>query len=390
MKKTIAILGSTGTIGINTINIIKRDKKSFNIILLTANSNIKLITKQAKELNVKNLVIYDLRKFKSLKKIFLGKKINIFNSVSEFKAFFKKKIDYTMCAISGLSGLKPTLESISFSREVAIANKESLICAWNLIHKELLKNKTKFIPVDSEHFSIWTLLENSKDNEIEEIILTASGGPFLNFPLKKFNSINKKMALNHPKWKMGKKISIDSSTMMNKVFEVIEAQKIFNIDINKFKILTHPDSYIHAIIKFKNGLTKLLAHDTDMKIPIFNSIYRLKDKSIKSKKLDISKLNNMRLLEVNTKKFPCVKILKKIPIKESLFETIVIAANEELVNQFLTDNIAFTKISKILEKITNIKYFVKFKKKKPRSLDEIVRLNKFVRLKTKHLCNKDM
>ena len=273
MKNKIAILGSTGSIGKSTFEILKKDKNNFDIILLTTNNNYKEILKQAKEFKVKNLVINNKKHYTSLKRKFKNKKINIYNNFDSFNKKFKSKIDYTMCAISGLAGLKPALASIKFSKKIAIANKESLICAWNLIQKNILKYKTKFIPIDSEHFSIWSLLNGSNNSNIEEVIITASGGPFLKLPLKKFKKIKPKSAVNHPNWKMGDKISIDSATLMNKVFEVIEAQRIFNIDLNKFKIFVHPSSYVHSIIKFNNGLTKILVHDTNMKIPIFNSIY---------------------------------------------------------------------------------------------------------------------
>mgnify|MGYP005722214833 CR=1 FL=1 len=147
------------------------------------------------------------------------------------------------------------------------------MCAWNLIELELKKNKTLFIPVDSEHFSIWSLLKNENLNSVEKIFITASGGPFLNLSYSKMKKINPSIAIKHPKWKMGKKISIDSATMMNKVYEIIEAKNIFEIPFKKIEILTHPKSYIHAIIKMKNGLTKIIAHEPDMKIPIYNSIY---------------------------------------------------------------------------------------------------------------------
>ena len=177
-----------------------------------------------------------------------------------------------MSAISGLSGLEPTLISIKHTKNMLIANKESIICGWNLIEKELKKNKTNFIPIDSEHFSIFSLLENNRTDSIDKVYITASGGPFIDFPKKKFKKISPKEALKHPSWQMGKKISIDSATLMNKVFEVIEAKKIFNLDYKNISILTHPNSYVHSIIKFNNGLTKVLIHDPDMTIPIFNSI----------------------------------------------------------------------------------------------------------------------
>ena len=276
MKKII-IFGSTGSIGTSLLNIIKKNKKDFTIELLTANKNYKKLIKQAKYFNVKNLIITDQNSFLKAIKIISNKNINIYKNFASFNKIFKnKKVDYTMSAITGLQGLKPTLDIIKFTKVIAIANKESIICGWNLIKKDLKKYKTKFIPVDSEHFSIWSLIKNDKYTNFEKIYLTASGGPFRNLPLNKFGSITPYKALKHPNWSMGKKISIDSATMMNKVFEVIEAKKIFDFKYNQLEILIHPQSYLHAIVKFNNGLTKLLVHDTSMIIPIFNSLYQKK------------------------------------------------------------------------------------------------------------------
>ena len=386
MKKKIAILGSTGSIGKTTFDILRKDKKNFDLILLTTNNNYKEILKQTKEFKVKNLVINNKKHYINLKKKFINKKINIYNDFDSFNKKFKSKVDYTMCAISGLAGLKPTLASIKFSKKIAIANKESLICAWNLIEKKLKKHKTKFIPIDSEHFSIWSLLNDSKNSKVEEIIITASGGPFLNLAFNKFKKIKPNAAINHPNWKMGKKISIDSATMMNKVFEVIEAQRIFNIDLNKFKILIHPKSYVHAIVKFTNGLTKILIHDTSMKIPIFNSIYSEKTKKIRTKKLNISNLNNLNFIKVDTKRYPSIKILKTIPKKISFYETVIVSANDELVDLFLEGKIIFQDIVKYLYKILQMKEFLKFKNRVPKKYEELIKLNNFVRLKIRSLC----
>ena len=287
-----------------------------------------------------------------------------------------------MSAISGIEGLDPTLNIIKYTKKIAIANKESLICGWNLIEKELKKNKTKFIPVDSEHFSIGSLLSNKKNDEVEEIIITASGGPLLNYPMKKFNQISPKEAINHPNWSMGKKISIDSATLINKVFETIEAQRIFNIDLQKFKILVHPNSYIHAIIKFKDGLIKILAHDTDMKIPIFNSIYENKKKPLKTKKININYLNNLNFQKVDDRKFPSVKFLKFFSNKPSLYETVIVGSNDELVNLFLNGQIKFMDIHYFLKKILNSNEFLKYRGIKPQNYKQIEDLNKYVRLKT--------
>ena len=222
MKKKIAILGSTGSIGKSCVDILRNDKKNFEVILLTANKNYKELYKQSKLLNVKNLIIIDKEGYNFLKK--KNKRLNIYNDYKCLDKILKKKIDYTMSSITGLDGLKPTLNIIEKTKTIAIANKESIICAWNLIQKKLIKFKTEFIPIDSEHFSVWSLIKNQKKENIEKIYITASGGPFINLPNKRFEKIKLSDALKHPSWRMGKKITIDSATLMNKVFEVIEAK----------------------------------------------------------------------------------------------------------------------------------------------------------------------
>ena len=386
MKKKIVILGSTGSIGKTLINILKKDKKNIEIVLLTTNKNIKILLKQIKIFDVKNIIVTDENQFLIIKKYLKNKKINIyknFNSIN--KILMNKNINYTMNAVSGLDGLNPTLKIIKFTKKIAIANKEAIICGWPLILKELKRNKTEFIPVDSEHFSIWSLINKAKNKNIEKIFITASGGPFNNYSLNKFKSITPKLALKHPNWKMGKKISIDSATMMNKVFEIIEAKKIFEIDYKKLDILVHPQSYVHALVKFTNGLTKILIHDTTMTIPIFNSFYPNFKKNIKSKNLNLSIINNLNFKKINEKKFPVVKILNNLPNTDSLFETIVVTANDRLVNMFLQNNIKFLDISKILLKVINTKEFKKFKRIKPKNIAQIEQLSNYVSLKINSL-----
>ena len=382
MKKKIVILGSTGSIGKTLINILKKDKKNFELKLLTTNKNIKELVKQIEFFNVKNVIVKDYKSFLKLKKILYKKKIHIFNEFNSINKIFKNnKIDYTMSAISGLEGLDPTLKIIRHTRKIGIANKESIICGWSLISKELLKNKTLFVPIDSEHYSIYSLIGNIKSENIEDVYITASGGPFNKVPLNKFNKINLKAALKHPNWNMGKKITIDSATLMNKVFEVIEAQKIFNLNYEKLKILIHPKSYVHAIVKFTNGITKILIHDTDMKIPIFNSLYENNNKKIVTKKLDFSIINDLNFENVNLKKFPVIKILNKLSSNNSLYETVIVAANDKLVRLFLTKKIKFLDISRILLKIIKEKEFLKYRLIIPRNVDHIVKLSHYVSLK---------
>ena len=382
MKKKISILGSTGSIGKTLLDIISKDRKNFEIILLTADTNYKLLYKQALKFNVKNLIITNTQKYNLLKKINKKKDLNIYNNFKNLRKIFKDKADYSMSSIIGINGLEPTLNIIKYSKKIAIANKESIICGWNLINKELKKNKTQFIPVDSEHFSLWFGLQNLKINNIEKMYLTASGGPFYNISLNKFKSIKINQALKHPNWKMGRKISIDSATMINKVFEVIEARNIFNINYKKIKILTHPKSYVHAILKFNNGLTKIIAHDTTMRIPIFNSLYLNNNKKLNSNKININSLNNLNFKIIELKRFPMVKLLNFLPSKQSLFETVIVSANDTLVELFLNNKIKFVDIQKNLFKIINKKKFLKFKNIYPKNIRDIVKLNNYVRLKT--------
>ena len=386
MIKKVAILGSTGSIGKTLINILKKDKKKFNILLLTANKNINVLLKQINIFKVKNIIVSDFDKFNKIRIILKNKKINIYNNFNSINRILKnKKIDYTMSSISGIEGLGPTIKIIRHTKEIAIANKESIICAWHLIKKELIMNRTKFIPIDSEHFSIYSLLSSSKSENLEKVFITASGGPFRNYPLKKFASIKLESALKHPNWKMGQKITIDSSTLMNKVFEIIEAKKIFNLDYKKLEILIHPKSYVHAMVKFKNGLTKILIHDTNMTIPIFNSLYPNHEKKIFSKKIDFNILNNLSFEKVDQNKFPVVKILEILPKKNSLFETVIVATNDTLVKMFIEKKIKFLDISKILLKIIKNKEFAKYKRIKPKNVNDIIKLSEYVSLKISSL-----
>ena len=272
--------------------------------------------------------------------------------------------------------MAPTIDIIKFSKKLLIANKESIICGWSLIKQHALKNKTELIPIDSEHFSIFKLLENQNRNEIEKIYITASGGPFLNHKIKQLNKITPKEALKHPKWNMGKKISIDSSTLMNKIFEFIEAQKLFDLPCDKLDILIHPESLVHAIIVLKNGLTKFIYHNTSMIIPIANAIFgsqfNIKDYynvSRLNKKKDIE-IKNLTFLKVNKKIFPPITIKKEVN-KYPSSSIIINACNEILVDQFLKKNIPFLRIFKTINTIMNDRNYKKYAIRRPKNLNQI-------------------
>ena len=382
MKKKIVILGSTGSIGKNIIKIIKKDKKNFDIKLLSTNKNISEVIKQAKEFKVKNVIINDYSKFSETKKKYKKLNINFYNSFSIIDKLFKKKeLFYSMISIIGIDGLNPSLQLIKYSKNIAIVNKESIICGWNLIRKKLKKFKTNFIPIDSEHFSIYSLIQKNNDDLIDKVFITASGGPFLNSSTKRLKNIQKKDALNHPNWKMGKKISIDSSTMMNKVFEVIEAKKLFNLKYKDILILTHPKSYVHAIVKFKNALIKIIIHEPDMKIPIYNSLYPFSKNKVKSQNLNLSILNNLELKKIDYKKFPLVKLLDNLSEKDSLYETILVVINDFFVLKYLNNKIKYHEMIRLIYKYSNYREFLKFRKILPKKVIDIYRLRDYVSLK---------
>ena len=382
MKKRIAILGSTGSIGKSTLDVIKKDKKNFEIVLLTANNNYKKLIKQAKEFKAKNVIINNKKFFKKVKKSLKNTKV-YFGDIS-LRKVVNKRLDYTMSAVVGLAGLQPTIDAVKISKTIAVANKETIICGWEILSKIIKKNKTKFVPVDSEHFSIMELTKGLRNEHVAEIIITASGGPFLNSSINKLKKIKPNQATKHPNWKMGRKISVDSATLMNKIFEVIEAHKLFKFHISKYKIMIHPQSYVHSIIRFKNGLTKMILYDTDMKIPISNTLY--KNTIFKKNNIKINDLNNLNFQEVNPKIFPSIKLLKKCFKLGPSTPIIVNAANEVLVDLFLKKKIGFLDIVKTINKILKARNFKKYAKMNPKSLKDIKMADNWARLKTTNMC----
>ena len=347
-KKKICILGSTGSIGQTTLEIILKNKKDFDVVLLSGNNNVELLISQAKKFKPKYVYSNNFS-FKEKLKTFC-KNNNIF-FIDDLNSLKKIKFDVTIAAISGMAGLLPTINIIKFSKKILIANKESIICGWKFILKELKKHHCNFTPIDSEHFSILNLIENKNLNSVKYIYLTASGGPFFEKKVN-LNKVTPAQAAKHPNWKMGKKISIDSANLMNKVLEVIEASLIFNLPINKFKIIIHPQSLIHAIIEFKNGLSSMLYHYNDMKIPITNSLYN-NFYNYKNNDHKFLSQNKLTFIEANSKKNPSLKILNLNNVLNENGFILINALNEILVQKFLKNKITFPDITNKLIGILN-------------------------------------
>ena len=382
MRKSISILGSTGSIGLNVLKLINKKKYLFRINVLAANKNYKAICNQIIKFNPKVFIINDYETFLKIRKKYTKKNIKILNKLESQKNYFKKS-DITISAIPGIAGLKPTIELIKKSKKILIANKESIICGWRLIKEIASKNNTKIIPVDSEHFSIMKLLEKQKIRNVKKIYLTASGGPFLNYKISKLKNVKPHQAIKHPKWKMGKKISIDSATLMNKMLEVVEAHKLFSIDFNKIDVVIHPESLVHAIIEFKNGLYKFIYHETTMLVPLANAIFGqdidindyLKYKPNSKNSVFFKSLN---FLKVEKKRFPIIKLKNRI--NEHISSPIIInAANEILVDQYLKEKISFNAFYKYLKAVLNDRNYKKYAIKEPKNIDQIFQVDKWSR-----------
>ena len=387
MTFSIALLGSTGSIGKSTLKALKKDKK-YKVKLLTTNTNVNRIFKQAIQFKVKNVIITNKIKYDKYKLLFKKNNINPYLGLHNIKKILRRKISYTINAISGIEGLEPSLDIIPHTEYFLMANKESIICGWKLINYKLKKYNTKFIPIDSEHFSIWKLIQNEPKREIKKVILTASGGPFLNKSVKDIRNIPSSQALNHPTWKMGKKISIDSSNMMNKVFELIEAKKIFGLSHKNISILIHPTSYVHAIVIFKNDIIKILAHEANMIIPISSALNINYVSDNKKNEFNLKKLNNMNFVKPNYNQFPILSIINKIPKNDSYFETILISLNDSLVDKYLKGEINYISIQKNLLNLIESTYFKKYYKLKPKNIYDIKRMisitNNYLNLNLKY------
>ena len=363
MKKKVTIFGSTGSIGLSTLDIINQHSDKYEIVGLSINNNYEKLLEQVSTFKPKIVSIRDSKSFEKFKNKNTLKNLKILNGYDSFDDILDYETDIVVAAITGSAGLLPVVGAVKRGITIALANKESLVCSGSLVTSLAKKNGSMILPVDSEHNAIYQVLDLKNKNNVSKLILTASGGPFLNKKLDEMKNITPEQAVKHPNWSMGKKISVDSATMMNKVFEVIETQKIFNLPKNKISILLHEDSYLHAIVKFQNGITKLLIHDTNMEIPIFNTLYNDVNKSLRTKNLDFTKLNNLSLKFLNQSRFPIIKIIKKISNRDSLFETVIVACNDELVNLFLNKKINYIQLQKNLVKLLCSNKFSKYKLK---------------------------
>ncbi|MCD4679144.1 MAG: 1-deoxy-D-xylulose-5-phosphate reductoisomerase [Bacteroidales bacterium] len=360
MKKRIAILGSTGSIGIQALEVIRQHSDVFELEVLTAQNNIKLLISQAREFKPNAVVIgnedYYLQVFEALNdlgiKIFAGEE-----SISQIVEM--DTIDIVLVALVGFAGLKPSISAIEAGKHIALANKETIVVAGEIIMQMAEKKHVRIYPVDSEHSAIFQCLIGENSNSVEKIYLTASGGPFLGKDINYLKGVKKEDALAHPNWDMGQKISIDSASLMNKGFEVIEAKWLFGLQADQIEVIIHPQSIIHSIVQFKDGSMKAQMGLPDMKLPILYALSypeRLKTKFPRFNFLDYPELN---FETPNIKKFRNLALAYEALQNGGSMPCILNAANEIAVDAFLNDRIGFLDIPHILEKSIQSVEFIK-------------------------------
>jgi len=381
MKKKVCILGSTGKIGKLCLEVISKKKNLFKVIVLSGNNNYKLLIQQIKKFSPKYIYLTNSILEKKILSICKKKKIII---VKDLK-YFTFKIDITVNAISGINGLKPTLDIIKNTKEIGIVNKESIICGWSLINKELKKYNCKFYPLDSEHFALAKLLNNQNRDEICSIYIPASGGPFFKKKIN-LNKVKVNQVIKHPIWRMGKKNSIDSANLINKVLEIIEASLIFNISIKKFYIFIHPESNVHSAITFKNETSIMSYYKPDMKVVIKNFFFKKNFKLYDKKKyfLNNSKKIEFSFYKLENKYNYLKKILKFAYLYKQNAYIAINLINEILVNKFINKKIKFPEIvNKIIINLNrkNIKKQIKYIKLN--SLNNILKFHTFIKLNLK-------
>ena len=350
MKK-ISILGSTGSIGINALNVIDNLAEQFDVVALSANKNGKRLVKQAKKYHPDSVAIIDSNEATYVESALKDSNISILKGREGLLELSSRNdLDIMMNGLVGSSGLEPTLNAIQAGVDVALSNKESLVMAGDIIRVEKEKSGAQLFPIDSEHSAIWQCLSGESIDDINRIILTGSGGPFRTRNVNTFKKITPEDALKHPNWDMGKKITIDSATMMNKGLEVIEALWLFELNSDKIDIVVHPQSIIHSMVEFKDKSIKAQLGIPDMKIPIQYAMTYPRHTTSHWKPLDLVKIGSLTFEEPDLNRFPCIDLAYEAIRQKGSTAAVLNVANEQAVYRFLKHEIGFVEISEIIEK----------------------------------------
>ncbi len=350
MKKKITIFGSTGSIGQSTLDIIKHNRDKYEVIALTANKNYLMLLKQVDLFKPKIVSINDNASYKKFIDLNVNKNLKILNGSNSYKEILDFNTDLVVAAITGSAGLLPVVSALKKGLSIALANKESLVCSGSLVTSLAKSNNAKILPVDSEHNAIYQVLDSKNKSKISRLILTASGGPFFKKEKADLKDITPKEAIKHPNWSMGKKISIDSATMMNKGLELIEACYLFDIHHKNIDVVVHPESIIHSCVEYMDGSMLAQMGTPDMRTPIsFTLAYPERIKT-NVQKLNLTEIKKLTFFEPDLNKYPCLQLAyNSLEIGKSA-PTILNAANEVAVQRFLEKKIKFLSIAKVVEK----------------------------------------
>ena len=379
--QNITILGSTGSIGVQTLEVIETSMPRANIKYLTANRNIKLLEQQAQRFKPENIVICDYDSYKEFKSLTSYKGNILFGDESVIQAASDTSNDLVISALVGFAGVEPTLAAIKNNIKVALANKETLVSAGKPIMAAAKKYNVPIIAIDSEHSAILQCLIGERNQDIEKIILTASGGPFRETPVNEFDDLTVEQALDHPNWSMGSKITIDSATMMNKGFEVIEAFWLFGLSYDQIDVLVHPQSIVHSMVQFTDGSVKAQMGLPDMRVPISYALSYPNRFINDFPRMDLAKLHSLEFYEPDPDKFRCLKLAYESIEMEGTATAVLNAANEVSVEQFLSKKIKFVDIPKVieitLEKVSHIS---------DPSIEEIINIDKEARELSLNIC----
>jgi 1-deoxy-D-xylulose-5-phosphate reductoisomerase len=350
--KRIAVLGSTGSIGKNSLEVIKNFPEEFRVVGLSANSNIDILYRQIKSHRPALVCVKEPEAALKLKSRLNLKNIKLFVGQEGLDEMAQDKhIDKIVLAISGSSALSPLLKAIDSGKDIALANKEALVMAGPIIMGKAAKKKIKIIPIDSEQSAIWQCLNGQDKNKLKNIYLTASGGPLRESSKKELEDVSVSCVLKHPRWKMGKKISVDSATLMNKGLEVLEAMYLFNVAPDKIKIIIHPEAIIHSMVEFVDGVILAQLSDTDMRIPIQYALSYPARLSNGALSIDFCKLKELNFLKPDFKKFPCLQLAYMAAYEGGTLPAVLNAANEVSVDEFLKGKLDFVSIPKIINKV---------------------------------------
>lgn len=357
MKKQIAILGSTGSIGTQALQVIEEHPDLYEVYALTANNKVEKLIEQARKFQPEAVVIANEDKYQQLKDALADLPIKVYAGADALCEIVESgPVNIVLTAMVGYAGLKPTMNAIMAGKTIALANKETLVVAGELITELAQQYRTPILPVDSEHSAIFQCLEMS--NPISKVILTASGGPFRTFSMEQLATVTKEQALKHPNWSMGAKITIDSASMMNKGFEVIEAKWLFGVKPEQIEVVVHPQSVIHSMVEYKDGAVKAQLGVPDMRLPIQYAFSYPKRERLSGERLDFMKCNTLTFEAPDTKRFRNLAFAYEAMNRGGNMACILNAANEVVVAAFLKDQISFMGMSDVIEKTMNKVSFI--------------------------------